>query len=197
VRRVERGPSQGWASGEAACCWTKERKQAYDEQRGLSRVGKANGEARSGRTGARTKSKSVKIGSHALVNDWTTRFFCRGYFFIKQPMPKAYKAMDLSMLHLCAKGRLNSPNFQRRSKGRPKKKKTRETETNFQKSQTWWDRNPLYVDPGFGKVTALLAPWWLDPAWVRLVLLPSWCFADTFCHVQERLWRRRRVAMSK
>jgi len=38
-------------------------------------------------------------------------------------MPKAYKAMDLCMLHLGAKGRLNSPNFQRRSKGRPRKKK--------------------------------------------------------------------------
>jgi len=30
-------------------------------------------------------------------------------------MPKAYKAMDLCMLHLCAKRRLNSPHFQRRS----------------------------------------------------------------------------------
>jgi len=38
-------------------------------------------------------------------------------------MPNAYKAMDLCMLHLGAKGRLNSPNFQRRSKGPPRKKK--------------------------------------------------------------------------
>jgi len=40
-------------------------------------------------------------------------------------MPKTHKAMDLSMLHLGAKGRLNSPNFQRRSKGRPRKKNAR------------------------------------------------------------------------
>jgi len=38
-------------------------------------------------------------------------------------MPNAYKAMDLCMLHLGAKGRLNSPNFQRGSKGRLRKKK--------------------------------------------------------------------------
>ena len=60
-----------------------------------------------------------------MFNDRTTRFFCRGYFFTKQPMPKTHKAMDLSMLHLGAKGRLNSPNFQRRSKGRPRKKNAR------------------------------------------------------------------------
>jgi len=40
-------------------------------------------------------------------------------------MSKAYKAMDLCMLHLGAKGRLNLLNFQRRSKGRPKKKRAK------------------------------------------------------------------------
>ena len=119
---------------------------------------KSKGEARSGRTGARTESKSLKIGSHALFNDWTTRFFCRGYFFTKQPMPKTYKAMDLSMLHLCAKGRLNSPNFQRRSKGRPKKKKRAKKQIfkNHKKKKNAMIRRPWFWESycSFGTLMA-------------------------------------------
>jgi len=75
----------------------------------------------------------LKIGSLALFNDWTTRFFLPRVFFHKATYAQTYKAMDPCMLHLCAKGRLNSPNFQRRSKGRPRKKKR--AKNKFQKSQ--------------------------------------------------------------
>ena len=79
---------------------------------------KSKGEARSGRTGARTESKSVKIGLDDKV-------FLPRVFFHKATY--AQRLQGDGSVHAAPRceGRLNSPNFQRRSKGRPKKKNAR------------------------------------------------------------------------
>jgi len=95
---------------------------------------KSKGAARSGRTGARTESKSVKIGSHVQWLD--DKVFLPLVFFHKATYVQRLQGDGSVHAAPRCEGRLNSPNFQRRSKGRPRKKKTRE-----KTKITKWERN--------------------------------------------------------
>jgi len=87
---------------------------------------KSKGEARSGRTGARTESKSVKIGLDDKV-------FLPRVFFHKATYAQSLQGDGSVHAAPLCEGPAQFAHFQRRSKGRSEKK-TRE-KTNFQKSQ--------------------------------------------------------------
>jgi len=91
---------------------------------------KSKGEARSGRTGARTESKSLKIGSHALFNDWTTRFFLPRVFFHKATYAQNLQGDGSEHAAPLCEGPAQFAQFSTEKQRSTEKKKTRE-KTNF------------------------------------------------------------------
>ena len=84
---------------------------------------KAHGEARSGRTSARTESKSLKIGSHALFNDWTTRFFLPRVFFHKATYAQSLQGDGSEHAAPLCEGPAQFAQFSKEKQGSTEKKK--------------------------------------------------------------------------
>jgi len=94
---------------------------------------KSKGEARSGRTGARTESKSVKIGSHVQWLD--DKVFLPRVFFHKATYAQSLQGDGSVHAAPRCEGPAQFAQFSTEKQRSTEKKKTRE-KTNFQKSQS-------------------------------------------------------------